>query len=256
MDDKPYLKYTDRFKKLTILNIILYSISILLVLGIIFLPIFVASIPVDLANVSIKDLEGLLLSNTGSTYLDKETGKLMMKHSFSLFDEVMMNLGALSSDNEYSILGILFMLFPLFALIMGGIAVAISIKQLISLISRINGNFETISMLEYSTIKKSTQVTEKKSFIKTQQIYSFIMFTAMSAIFTPIESGIYAKISSGISEFINSISYMANVKGISGTFALTVLMIAGYIVVNIMKSRLMKGLLIDITKEDYEKSKA
>ena len=49
---------------------------------------------------------------------------------------------------------------------------------------------------------------------------------------------------------------MANIKGISGVFALVVLMIAGYVVVKIMKSNLTKGLLLDITKEDYEKAKA
>ena len=116
--NKPYLKYSEKFKKINLLSIIMHALTIVMILAFLFIPMFSYERVITEA-----DFDGDI--NKFFQYMQTLSPEELLsgkeptiKEGFSIFDELIKNFSAFSSDGEIdSMLGLLFMLFPLFTVI-------------------------------------------------------------------------------------------------------------------------------------------
>lgn len=210
-----YLKYQEQFKRINLFALIAHGISILLVLTVIFLPLFKCKYEI----------------------LDIEFSK-----DVSIFNEICENFKAFSSnENGAMFIGIYLLLFPALTVITGGILVFVLGKQLYACVQNLS-NVEQMCMLEYAAIKKSGETKKEKNFFKNQNIYSFLFYALFTVIFAVIDG---ETISSGF-------SLLANVNGFSGTIVLAIIELVALIVVSYKEKKEKKDVLVAITKEEFE----
>ncbi len=247
MEDKPYLKYADKFKKINLLSIIMQCVTIVMILAFLFIPMFVYEREITEADFG-GDLEKFLQYLETLSAEELLSGKApTIKENFSIFDELMKNLSAFSSNGEYSsMIGMLLMLFPLFTVIMGVILLVMAGKQLYERITA-NNDFESFCMLEYSSIKKSGEGREKKSFWKRQNIFAFTMYYVMSFIFGKVETKMYGSIID-----VSSFTYWVGAS-VSGWIVLGVLLLVASVVLSVMIKQKKTEVTVEITKEDFLK---
>ena len=195
----PYKRYTEDVKKLTILRLISYAMSVLLVLAFLFLPIYKATIDVyDVDDFSItfneKDAEEVL-----------EDGHVT--RSFSAFKDFKYLLDKALDSLDDSESFDLFMIFYSI-LFMVGFEILFGVTSSISLILKARkdiSDLQTIddtTLLRYQEIKKTAGVAKKDSFIQRQHIYSFVLYALFDIVFAkfvPIGSQRYMHHFSGFS---------------------------------------------------------
>ncbi len=217
---KAYLKYKGDFEKSSLFSIILWTITLVGVLALIFLPVF-----------------QIKLEFEGTTLATEE---------FSMLDELRYNIeGLKSSSAELASVGYLMMLFPIFTMMMGAILLIIGIKNLFE---EITGRNEDAYMIKYSQIKKSGGEKEKKKFFRQQTMYSFFMMFIFSVVYAKILGALFSK----IGESVDIYSYLMDVNGISVWGILGIILFVGYIVVHVLKSKKDKEIMLKITKEEFE----
>ena len=124
---KEYLKYADKVKKVSMLKIVLSSIAILMMVTMIFLPIYTCKINAnDIEIENIEDIEDL------SEIMEKG----YVEKNFSIFDDIMRSLGPVFDEynepSEYYYMVLLYsLMFPLFEVIFIIILCATSVPQII-----------------------------------------------------------------------------------------------------------------------------
>ncbi len=249
MEEKPYLKYSDKFKKLNLLSIIMHCVTIVTIIAFIFLPMFVCEREITEADFG-GDLEKFMQYLQTLSPEELLSGKApTITESFSMFDELMKNLSGLSGGESYDVyFSMLAMLFPLFTVIMGVILIVLSAKQLYE---KINGykNFESFCMLEYSSIKKSGEGREKKSFWKKQNIFAFSAYYVMAFVFGKVEASMYNI--SGAPFNVTDISYFGNAK-ISATIVVGIILLVANIILSVMVKKKKDEINLEITKEEFQ----
>ncbi len=210
-----YLKYQEQFKRINLFALIAHSVSILLVLTVIFLPLFKCKY----------EILGIEFSK-----------------DVSIFNEICENFKAFSSNEDGAMfMGIYLLIFPALTAITGGCLVFVLGKQLYACVQNLS-NVEQMCMLEYVAIKKSGDTKKEKNFFKNQNIYSFLFCALFTVVFATIDGEIFS----------SNFSLLANVSGLSGTVILAIIELVALIVVNYKKKKEKKEVLVAITKEEFE----
>lgn len=239
---KDYLAYEGDFKKINYLKIGVEIIEIILILLLTFLPIFVSKDVV--ATLDFDDFDSL---SDYYQYLSSLSSK-----SFSIFEELIRNIGCMmkaNGDSETTLFAFTFIIFPAVSVIMTVISLVLVGKELYSLVVA-NNDTKQLAMIEYNEIKKTGSIDKKKGNIfKKQAVYLQIMYVIFTIIFGVIFSKMYA---TNFSEtVIGQATYLSSLKGVSAQIIFPIIFLVGYVVISHFEKQMENKVLTDITTKEY-----
>jgi len=230
-------KYKPQMIKISILTLCTQILSLLLVVTLLFLPIYTSMPELD----AIQDLDELkeVMENDG-------------KLNFSLWDEITLIFDALfpdegeNADNEdrLSLLIVLEVgLFPLIELLM---IVVLLISLSTTVYEQIKNlcNADDSTLLRYDEIKKSGTTQIEPSFWKKQTALSIGTYAIFDVIFTLFESMLFIDLTG-----VNFYRHMMDFSGVSGYVSVVIILAAGLIVVKSMAKKSEKNMRLSIAKE-------
>jgi len=286
-----YKKYTMAHKKAITHQIVAISISLVLILCTIFLPIFQMSYKTDSLS-EFRDWYGEWIRLTEGREMtledltsDKITASQQQKESYtnslspsfgenissktmyiyedeySLFDEVVLVIGGFFNQKDTdiasdvsSMLGMVTLMNGLFSLIAVIVAIPVVIKTIQQLIQASNEykDLDKATLLRYNEIRKSGRIAKEKGFLKKQSVYSFIYMIVMAILFNKIMPWDTMLPSSFDISIRMSRNYMAYFSGFAGLAILALVLLIGYIVFDIMHKKISKKMLEDIVMEEQE----
>ncbi len=256
--EKPYEKYVEQFKSINLFSIIQYSITILLVLLALFLPIFQNETTISISDYCATRFKGDIEAeiNFLSTLTPEEilSGEMIVKENFSIWNEFIFCIKGFSnlSDSMASFFSLYSILFPFFDIMMGTILIIFSAKTLYGEVNN-KKDLKNYSMLEYNQIKKSGGIKEKKSFIKGQSAFSFIMYIIFTIIFGKIEGTIF-ELMGEIGEGTIAPSPMSQFSGFNFILFVILIIVAGLSIFFMFKTKSLKNKVITtIVQEEYNK---
>ncbi len=235
--EKAFLKYIPNVKRINVMSLIAQSISICLILCMIFLPIYKREYEPD----DIESLEQLIeISENG--YLEK---------SFSLFDELKILISQLTSSEKsesntakISIITI----FPIFEALFAIIFLCMTVFSAIKTLSLLQSG-ENSTMLMYNEMLKTGGTKKKEKFFKNRFVVSVLFYAIFDIVFTKIFSSILV----GSSDFRTiDIRNMVHFTGMSGSFAIIIILLICYIISNAIHKKESEKMLLDITKSEFD----
>ena len=244
-----YQKYITRVKKTKILSIILHIFSLALVLGLLFLPIYqyeyVPETMEEMMEVwddveNIEDLEKLLESG----------GKL--ERNFSLFDDIKIITETLFAEDVEPLERFMFVatcIFPISTVIITIVAVYFAISQITKIVGEMN-DIDKSTMLCFNEIKKSGSINKIEKIYKKQYAETMLALSISDLLYSKVYKAMYDSIPENLGAKVRYINSFSN---FSGFIFIILLILAGYIVVKIIKKNEEKKIVEDITKEEYEK---
>ena len=263
-----YQKYVKNVKSIKIITLIVQSLSLLLILALIFLPIYNTSYShtysFDNLNkiIDTDDLEDFDSLLEISEYLRKETdltddelSELMLygeveierNKNFSLWDDFSILLNGLKQiDNnpEMLIAYIYIGLFAIFEIIFAAILIITTITQIIKTSQEIH-SIETTTMLSYNQMLKTGIGEKKEKVLKKQTVMNLVIYALFDVIYTKLFGVI-----SGDELISEEIRYMIGISGISQSIFIIFAMLIGYVILNNMQKSKEKEMLVEISKEE------
>ncbi len=238
---KAYLSYTANVKKINIFSLIMQSLSIVLLLCLLFLPIYKSKYEPEL-----EDIESL-------EQLGEAMEKGYLEKSFSLFDEIKIIVAQLTSPLDGEAGNLLMMidlagaLFVIFEVIFGCILLCTTISSLIDTVSSLKNNDKS-TMLLYNEMLKSGNENKKENVWKKQSVLVIFVYGLFDIFFAKITG----RNAFGISITENSRN-MENFTGFSAIAIVVLVLLIGYIVMNSLKKHESKRMLLSITQAEYDK---
>lgn len=247
---KVYEKYAGRLKRLMIVDLILASVSVMLVVFVLFVPYFCKT-----ETEEILGLETFRSMDDYVKYLKQFTGEDIMrgyaevtKH-YSIFNELTFTIknlsGAMDTDGLYGSTVMLAMIFPLIAVIMG---VVVLVMNGIGLYDSIMDfvRFDKTVMLKYEELKNSAGEQRVKAIAnKANYIYSMLLGCVFTVVFDKIFYSILPE--------AGRYSHVMGMDKISGVVSLAVLFALAYIVLSVIRKKMRNDLRTEIIAERYKR---
>ncbi|MBE6691186.1 MAG: zinc ribbon domain-containing protein [Ruminococcaceae bacterium] len=233
-------KYKPNMKKICYFKFASLALSALLVLSLIFLPIYTCKYePESLDELAgefetLEDLEKVL-----------NEGKLNRK--FSLFEDFTLIVGNLLDSEIHSGEKMIVMLTGLFCVfeVIFSIVLVISIASQISKTVRDIQNLDDSTMLLYNQISKSGNSGKKEKVMKKQTALSIVLYAIFDVIYAVMFGDLFKKLVS-----VESNRYMSDLTGVSEWIVLVLALLAGYFVIQHLRTREEEKVLLNIIKEE------
>lgn len=246
---KNYLKYGKEFKKINILSIILYTLMIILVLFMMFGPIFsfVTEKQITLEDFN-NDLEAYLKYLSQFPPEQQISGIVSVRQNVSFFDELWLGIKNFSSTESgvgNQILSLLIILGPLITAFYTIVEVILGIKRLVNELYGLK-NFDNYALLEYTKIKQDVDGASKakasREWRKYAIAYCWLLSIFYGRFFVPLFAD-YASFS------VSCESYLAKITGVSAWFLFVAVLFVGYIAISILISKEKKKVTIRIVED-------
>lgn len=231
-------KYKPHVVKLSVLALCAQAISLLLVVALLFLPIYTCT-PSDMDAIqNLEDVEELFLND----------GKL----NFSLFDEITLIMGAIipgegeDSDNGFSPEMFMVLDMGLFALLQVIMMILLIIPLVITTFEQISNlrNADDYALLRYDEIKKTGTSQIKPSFWKNQTALSIVLYAIFDVIYTKAFGGLFSGIVG-----VGFYRYMIDFSGVSIYASVVIILAMALFVVKNVSKRAEKAMHLSIAKE-------
>ncbi len=231
-----YLKYCEQVKKINLFTLISQILTVLMILLFIFLPIYRCEYEPDYEELRDFSMEELAEAAANGGRFEK---------NFSLFDDMVKMIKYFVEESSPEKTSFLFLaaIFPLFEIIFSIILLCTTIPKIYGAISG-SKNIEKETMLKYNSMRLTGSKQSKQNFLKQNTVITILLY----ALFDVVFSSIFANMPSS---FYNSPRYMDGIVGLSVWSIFIILMVIGYIVVQTLKKKEEKNMLIKITEEQY-----
>lgn len=248
--EKVYEKYADRLKRLMIIDLILASVSVLLVIFVLFVPYFCKTETEEILGIemfrSVDDYVKYLKQFTSE---DIMRGYVEVTKHYSIFNELTFTIknlsGAMDTDGLYGSTVMLAMIFPLIAVIMGAVVLVMNgIGLYDSIMDFVR--FDKTVMLKYEELKNSAGEQRVKA-IANKANYTYSML--LGCVFTVI----FDKIFDSVLPDAGRYSHVMGMDKISGVVSLAVLFALAYIVLSAIRKKMRNDLRTEIIAERYKR---
>ena len=244
-----YKKYTTNIKKSKTFTLISNIISIVIVLALIFAPIYKYKfVPQSMDDIS--DIFNNIDSWEELEELLDEDGNL--HREFSLFDDFKIILGSFTEKNSdplMTFIPLMIGLFAIFEIIFAIVLICAFIPQILKTINELK-DIDKATMLTFNEIKKSGRSSKKENAFKKQTVITVIIYAIFDVIFTMIYSNIFTGIIPNFDEIVTR--HMSSFSGFSSYIYLIIILLISYIVISSMKKNEDNKILESITLEEYE----
>lgn len=215
-ENKQYLRYKDRFKKMGIFNIVSSVCALILIV----LLIFVKSFVVKVKGVAILQ--------------------------FSIYDEVVRSIKIITSGDS----GILALL-EIYSVIAFIMFLGVAVTAIVDLIKNILNvtNLEKYALTQYDNIKRRSEDNGKKR----KKGNSSILHMLVSSIVFEIMGIFYSRFLSGLfnEEGTKYGSYFASVNGVSFNIIFAIIFAIAFAVLYFIMRKIFKDIKYEIMKEEY-----
>ncbi len=239
--ETPYVKYKETVRKIHIFSFLMQVSTILLVLCLLFLPIYKTSFVPSLSDIN-------------SLYeLEEAFDRGQLERNFSLFDDIKIIIKGIASpaNSERERLSKLYTfttgIFPIFEMISGVSLLCITGASLTKAMSGMQ-DIEKSTLLTYNEMLKTGTKEKKDGWFKKQTVFSVVSFVIFDIIFSKIDSSI---LDSAPFKVVQRNMY--NLSGVSMAVVIPAILLVCYIVSNHQKKSLSEKMLLDITKEEYNR---
>lgn len=248
--EKVYEKYAGRLKGLTIVDLILASVSVLLVIFVLFVPYFCKTETEEILGAemfrSVDDYVKYLKQFTSE---DIMRGYVEVTRHYSIFNELTFTIknlsGAMDTDGLYGSTVMLAMIFPLIAVIMGAVVLVMNgIGLYDSIMDFVR--FDKTVMLKYEELKNSAGEQRVKA-IANKANYTYSML--LGCVFTVI----FDKVFDSVLPDAGRYSHVMGMDKISGVVSLAVLFALAYIVLSAIRKKMRSDLRTEIIAEKYKR---
>ncbi len=231
-----YVKYRDNVRKINTLTLITQVLSILLALGLLFLPIYQRTYEPDLDDIeSIEDLEEAL-QNDG--YL---TENFSLVEDFSRIVEYLVES---NNDEMGYMLIVCYAMFPLFEILFSIILVGTIISKLWNEYKD-RENIDKSTMLKYNEMRLTGTRQVKANFFQKQSIMSIMLYAIFDVLYVKMFDSVFSKISK------LEVRYMQTFSGVSGYVFVLAIVLISFIVFKSMAKNQEKEMLLLVTEERY-----
>ena len=237
-----YKKYEGQVKRTKILALTMHILAILLVVSLIFLPIYTyAYTPQNLSDFghvdNLEELEDLIKKGT----IDKE---------FSLWDDfkiVTADLFKEDNDSMYVLLSLVVGMFAIFEVIFAAIFLGTTAVQLIK---SLNGlvDLDKTTLLVFTEIRKTGSISKKEKFFKKQTAITMVLYAVFDVIFSKMDASLLEAMPSDIRPEMTR--HMISFTGVAPMIFVVIILLVGYLIVNAVKKKSEENLAIAIAKED------
>lgn len=235
--EKEYSKYTENVKRVNILTLATQAITIALLITLFFVPIFKYSIdwlaelqeynPVAYAYLELPEPSG----------------------SFSLFDETREFISCMKSEETDDFSIIIAASYGLFFVILLGIFyLAMMIYSLFKTANALR-DIENETLLTYTQMQKTGSTGSARKRDRYNRNLSIILFVVFIILDILISKLLLKMSDTDIFSYIQR--KMFYLSGVSVAIALPVVLLIAYIVVENMRKKEIKAMLVDITKKEY-----
>ncbi len=178
--EERYLKYREDFKKVNLYSLIREILAMILILLIIFLPIYSYSYEMNFMEQDFPTMEAYLEFIKNLTPEQILNGTATVNGNCSVFDELLSLIQAFGKQNSASevesminyIVGMLIM-FPAATILFGVISLCMSGKNTYESVMNFQKN-DDYTLLEYTKLKKTGTTEGKVKIFRQQNIYSLV----------------------------------------------------------------------------------
>lgn len=231
-------EHRESVRKTLLFSIVKSGITLALILGLLFLPIFRCERSVS--GMSLEELAEIKDVETLGKML--ETGKI--EKSFSLFDDLKMLADVLfDGDGEAKmIIALEEGLFPLFTLIMMIMLAVMSIKQILAKSSDLK-DLEKTTLLRFNELKKSGDTKKKSNPWRQQTVYALFMYMVFDVVFAKVFGELFGQYA--------TVRNMQFFSGVSGWIVLVALLLVAYVFVDYQAKKIDRALLLHIAEQEY-----
>ena len=227
--------YKEQFKKTNILSLCMQILTILMILFLIFLPIYQCNCTMtDTFEFDSPEEE---LEAVGEMLLNG-----YVKRNFSLFEEIKLMYQQYKSG-DFEIYVILYeALFPLFQIIDGVVLLFMIIKQMMGTISGLM-NPEDDALLKYQEIKKMGTEQKKNSWMKSQSAYTLVTYAIFDIIFARMFGSLMGNA---------SIRHMTEFSGVSAFGYIALVLVVVYFIIGSIAKAEKKKIQLAIAREELQ----
>ncbi len=247
--EPPYKKYTEQVKKKNILELVLQVLALLMILAIIFVPIYKCDVK-SISYVPIYEnqvVSGGLIPITmpvmvGTQKVVTSAGSMFFSFFNDAYNLIKQGFDVLSSGETYTAYFLLLEgMYPLIIIVQSIMLIVMSIKQIAASVSSLLDT-NTGAMIEYNRLSTSSGSGEKPGFFKKQTAYNIVYLMGLDVVFSKLFSLILGS---------SSVRYLSDVSGVSPFIVIPVILLIGYIVVSVIKKKTEKKMLVEIVNEKY-----
>jgi len=203
-----HLFYRDRFKTQNILNLVAQILTLVMLICLLFLPIYSAQVPFD--DLSWDDLEDI---DEDDIIIDDDD--MYVVKNFSAFDELSLFIDTLLPDkdkddeedeeNIFSMMAIVDNLFILFEFAFAIVVLITFIPNIKNIIDDLT-NPDAASLIKYNEIKKSGGIKVKENMFKKQMALSVVMYAVFDVVYTKLFSKLYGSFGVSSARMMNYVS--------------------------------------------------
>ena len=235
-------EYKPKFMKLNIFALCAEIASLLLILSIIFLPIYKSKYEPNLEDIESWDQFGEALE------------KGYLEENFSAFDDFTLLTKALfakddGSDGELSFLNKMVVfetgLFVFFEIIFAVILIVMLAKKVFELVNNIR-NIDDNALLRYNEIKKSGRQDVRPNFFQKQSVFSIVVYAIFDIIFTKLFDELFSFGGIEVKRHMNTIS------GPSGYVSIVIILLAVIVAAKVLYKKEEDGIRLQIAKSEQE----
>ena len=254
-----YTQYRDKIKNNILLSLIGQGISLVLIISILFIPIFKCKYKPK----SLEELDSVKVETVEDFSEFLKTGTI--DKNFSLFEDytsvIQELIGRTKSDSteklskdEKLMRDMLLLsdaIFPIFVLVMAATAIAMILIQLKSTVDDFM-NLDNTTMLKCTQIKKTGSENKKKEkFFKKHLILCFLIYIVIDIFFVKMYNNIFQSLVPGnLNIFYDR--YVSSITAINGSVIFVFCMLVAYLYIQARKNNGEKALVLEITQKEYD----
>lgn len=251
-------KYSESMKKYNLFEIAKNALSLLIILMIIFLPIFTVKEEVNITDLITeimykyenpdeckKALENLKREYNLTESQVLKGGIIEVDSCFSTFDEFSVTLKGMTSLELETIAScIMPFVFPLYIIVMGVICFFICSKTLHNSLKGLKEPTEYCLNVYDEMLKRSG--AEKKNFFKQQSVFAMAIYVILMLLFGKVENVLFSYLNDG-----ESISLIARTSGLSAWTILLAVAFIGIAIVSYKYAKIKTKIQNQILDEQY-----
>lgn len=229
-------KYGKTVNKLNLLRLILSACALMLIVTLIFVPIYKCNyVPISEDVSNINDIKDVI-----------EDGRV--EKNFSLYEDFSQMLDLLFDKTDKAgtekLLVLEFGVFAIFEVIFAALLAVLTSKQLIESIIKLRKNEET-TVIVYDGIRKYGDEYTRTGLFRRNAVIGLVIYASFDVIFTQIFS-----LYTGIGEMTFFYRYMLDVSGLSGFFFIALALTVAVAALKVIVKREERKLSFNIIKEN------